>query len=185
MTQRLVVGGIALVAGLVIGWAGHGLASYSKTTETITTNQDWRTACPAAATAVKGQTCEIVQDILDGKTHNEIARIALATDNGKRVLGITLPLGVALEPGVGLIFGKDPVKVIPYRTCNTQGCIAEIPLDDKIQASLDAGIDGKVLFDGLDNKPVGIPLSLKGLKDAQAVYRSNEAKRGSSFWRMW
>ena len=185
MNQALVTGAAALVAGLVIGWAAHGVAGYSKNAETITTSQDWRTACPAAATATKDQTCEIVQDILDSKTHNEIARIAIANDNGKRVLGITLPLGVALEPGIGLTFGKDPVKVIPYRTCNTQGCIAEVPLDDKLQASLDAGVDGRVLFDGLDQKPVGIPLSLKGLKDAQSVYRDNEAKRSSVFWRMW
>lgn len=183
MNQRLVVGGVALLVGVLLGWVGHGLTGYSATTETVTASQDWRTACPPAT--VKDQGCEIVQDILDGKTHSEIARIVIARDNGKPVIGFTLPLGVALDPGMGLVFGTDPEKAIAYRTCTAQGCVAEIPLDDKIQASLDAGKDGKMLASGLDNRRVAIPLSLKGFSDAQRVYRSNEAKRGSWFWRMW
>lgn len=183
MNERLVVGGAALLVGALLGWVGHGLAGYSMTTDTITTSQDWRIACPSAAT--KDGTCEIVQDLLDGKTRGEIARFALATDAGKRVLLINLPLGVSLDPGVGLAFGTDPEKNIGYRTCNAQGCIAEAPLDDKLLASLNAGKDGKVLVTGLDNKRVAIPMSLKGLSDAQRIYRNNEAKRSSWFWRMW
>ena len=101
------------------------------------------------------------------------------------MIAVTLPLGVALEPGVGINFGTDPVKPVAYRTCNMSGCIAVIPLDDKLQASLDAGKDGKLIFAGLDNKPIAIPLSLKGFGDAQRAYRSNEAKRSSWIWRMW
>jgi invasion protein IalB len=184
MNERLVVGGVALLVGLLVGWAGHGLASYSMTTETVTANQDWRTACPAAT--MKDTNCEIVQDILDGKSHSEIARVAIAHDNGKPVMGFTMPLGVALDPGMGLVFGTDAEKAVPYRTCTSQGCVAEIPLDAKIQASLDAGKDGKMMVSSAaDNRRIAIPLSLKGFADAQRVYRSNEAKRGSWFWRMW
>jgi invasion protein IalB len=183
MTDRLVVGGGALVVGLVLGWAVHGLAGYNPATETVTNSQDWRTACPPAT--AKDQNCELVQDILDSKSHSEIASIAVASDAGKHVLAITLPMGVALEPGVGISFGSDPVQVIQYRTCNMRGCLAELPVDDKLQASLNAGKNGRVLFAGLDNKPVEIPLSLKGFAEAQKLYRSNEAKRGSWFWRMW
>ena len=183
MTERLVVGGVALLVGLLLGWIGHGLTGYSTNTETVTTIQDWRTACPAAT--AKDQNCEIVQDILDGKSHSEIARVAIARDNGKAVIGVTLPLGVSLEPGIGIVFGTDPAKVFPYRSCNAQGCVVEIALDDKLQASLNAGKDGRILFMGLDNKPAAVPLSLKGYADAQRAYRNNEAKRGSWFWRMW
>jgi len=183
MTERLVVGGVALLVGLALGWMVHGLTGYSTTTETVTNIQDWRTACPPATS--KDQNCEMIQDILDSKTHSEIASVAIARDGGKQMLGVTLPLGVALEPGVGLSFGTDPVQVIQYRTCSPRGCLAELLLDDKLQASLNAGKDGRLLFAGLDNKPVEIPLSLKGFSAAQKLYRSNEAKRGSWFWRMW
>jgi invasion protein IalB len=183
MIERLVVGGVALVAGLAIGWGVHGVTGYNAATETVTNYQDWRTACPPAS--LTAQNCEIVEDVLDSKTRSEVARVAIAKDNGKTVIGITLPLDVALEPGMGLALGSNPVQVIPYRTCNTVGCIAEVPLDDKLQAALDTGKDGRVLFAGLDNKPVAIPLSMKGYSDAQKAYRSAEAKRSSWFWRMW
>jgi invasion protein IalB len=183
MIERLVVGGVALVAGLVIGWAGHGVTGYNIASENVTNYQDWRLACPPANLA--NQYCELVEDVLDSKTRSGVARFAIAKDNGKPVIGITLPLDVALEPGMGLALGSDPVKVIPYRTCNAVGCIAEVALDDKLQASLDSGKDGRVLFAGLDNKPVAVPLSMKGFADAQKAYRSAEAKRSSWFWRMW
>jgi invasion protein IalB len=183
MKERLVVGVVALLVGVLLGWVGHGLTGYSPTTETVTASQDWRTACPPAT--AKDQNCELVQDILDGKSHSEIARIVIARDKGKSVLGFTLPLGVALDPGMGLVFGTEPEKAVPFRTCTGQGCIAEVALDDKVQASLDAGKDGKMLVSGLDGRRIAIPLSLKGFSDAQHVYRSNEAKRGSWFWRMW
>ena len=183
MIGRIVVGSVALVVGLVLGWVGHGFAGYNTATETITTFQDWRTACPAAT--AKDQNCEIVQDILDAKTHNEVARIAVIREKGKPMIGVTLPLGVVLEPGMGLSFGTDAPKTAPYRTCAAAGCIAEIPVDDKLQAALDAGKDGKLVFAGPDGKPLQIPLSLKGYREAQNAYRSNEAKRGSWFWRLW
>lgn len=183
MIERLVVGSVALAAGLVIGWGVHGVTGYNTATENVTNFQDWRLACPPAS--LTAQNCELVEDVLDSNTRNQMARIAIAKDNGKPVIGITLPLDVALEPGMGLALGTDPVKVIPYRTCNAVGCIAEIALDDKLQAALDAGKDGRVLFAGLDNKPVAVPLSMKGYSDAQKAYRSAEAKRSSWFWRMW
>jgi len=183
MIERLVVGGAALVVGAVVGWTVHGVTRYGTTTETITTFQDWRTACPAAS--AKDASCEIVQDILDGKTRNEVARIAYVRDKGKPALGITLPLGVLLEPGMGISFGTEAPKTTPYRTCTAAGCVAEFMIDDKLQASLDAGKEGKLVFAGPDGKPLGIPLSLKGFADAQRAYRSNEAKRSSWFWRMW
>jgi len=92
---------------------------------------------------------------------------------------------VALEPGIGLIVGKDPVKVIQYRTCNQIGCIAVAPLDDKLAAALKAATDLKLMFAGLDGKPVAVPVSLKGYNDAHRAYASNESKRASWFWRLW
>jgi invasion protein IalB len=154
-----------------------------KRIQTITAYQDWRTACPAAAP--KQAPCEMVLDVLDGKTRNTVARIAVSHDGANQVLAFTMPFGVALEPGIGLRVGKDPVKVVQYRTCNQIGCIAEMPLDDKLTASLKAATDVQLLFAGLDGKPVGVPVSLKGYADAHRAYASNESKRASWFWRLW
>lgn len=184
MTERFVVGGGALLVGLALGWAVHGVAGYSKTTETVTTFDDWRVICPSAATT--GQHCQIEQDSVDTKTRSPVARLAIAMDKEKPVLLATVPLGAALEPGAVFNFGSDPTRVIPYRVCTSAGCIAETPMDAKLQAGFDDGKDGKLVFVFAANagKPIEVPVSLKGFAAAQSAYRSAEAKRGSWFWRM-
>lgn len=185
MTNRFVLGGIALVIGLVLGWAGHGLLGYGKTTETITSYDDWRVSCPASTVAA--QHCTIEQDTVDTKTRQPVARIAILTDKDKLSLVATVPLGVSLPAGAGFAFGSDAVKTMPYRVCAATGCIAEVALDDKLQAGFDAGKDGHMTFTfpQANAKPVQVPVSLKGFATAERAYRNAEAKRSSWFWRMF
>ena len=185
LTQKLVIGAVALLVGLAIGWAVRGVASYNTSTQAVTAYGSWRVACPAASQP--NVSCEIVQDVLDSQTHEEIVRIAVGKlPTGKPALDVVLPLGVALEPGVGLVLGTNPMITTKYRTCTQQGCIVDIPIDQKLQKEFDDGKDGKVVFAGAnDNKPIAIPLSLTGYADAQRAYHRDEAKRTSWFWRMF
>ena len=102
-----------------------------------------------------------------------------------RLSGSSVQLGLALEPGVGLTLGTDPVRVFPYRTCGQGGCIAVLVMDDKTSAAFKSAKDGRVLVAGLDGKPVAIPLSLKGYSDALSAWHSAEAKRTSWFRRLF
>jgi invasion protein IalB len=185
LTQKLVIGAVALLIGLVVGWAVRGVATYNTSTQAVTSYGSWRVACPAANQP--NVNCEIVQDVLDSQTHEEIVRIAVGKlPDGKPALDLVMPLGVALEPGVGLVFGTNPMQTAKYRTCTQQGCIVDIPIDQKLQKEFDDGKDGKVVFAGAnDNKPIAIPLSLTGYADAQRAYHRDEAKRTSWFWRMF
>jgi invasion protein IalB len=183
MTERLVVGGAALLLGLILGWAVRGAATYNPAMETVATYQDWRTACPAAT--AKLAPCEMVEDIVDAKTKSTVARMAISRDGAKPMMAFTLPFGVALEPGIGLVIGKDPVKVYPYRTCNQIGCVASLDFDDKLQAAMKSGTDMRLMYAGLDGKPIGMPLSFKGYNEARRAYTSGESKRASWFWRLW
>jgi invasion protein IalB len=188
LTQKLAIGGAALVVGLVAGWALRGVTGYNTATQSMTSYESWRLACPAATQ--KDVSCEMVQDILDSQSHSEVARLALGKPpGGKLTLDVTMPLGVALEPGIGIRFGDDPKEALrteKYRTCTQQGCIVDIVVDDKMQASLNAGKDGQLLFAGVgDGKPIAIPISLKGYSAAKRAYENSEAKRSSWFWRMW
>lgn len=184
MTQKLVIGAIALVLGLVVGWAVRGVATYNTATQAVTAYGSWRVACPAARQA--DAKCEIVQDILDSQSHSEIVRVAIGrAPDGKPVLDMVLPLGVALQPGVGLVLGTEPMHTAKYRTCTQQGCIVDLPIDQKLQKELDAGKDGRLLVASpQDEKPIAIPVSLNGLADAQRAYKRDESKRASWFWRM-
>src|SRR6202012_5845242 len=112
-TERLAIGGVALLIGLLLGWMGRGVATYNSAMDTVASYDDWRTACAAAKN--KDVPCEMVQDVLNDKTHATVARISITKDKNQPVIGFTLPFGVALEPGIGLQIGKDPVKVYPYR----------------------------------------------------------------------
>lgn len=184
LTERLVVGGVALLVGLFLGWIVRGVATYNTHASVVSTYEDWRVACPAAET--KEGACEMSADIIDPSQNNAIARMTITTDkDGKGLLGFMLPHGVALEAGMGLQIGKDPVKVIQYRTCNSVGCIATAPLDDKLADALRNATDAKVLFATLDGKPVGEPISFKGFRKSYSAMKGSEARRKSWFWRLW
>ena len=199
LTQKLVIGAVTLVVGLALGWAVRGVTGYNMATQFMTSFDSWRVACPAATQ--KEANCEMIQDIVDSQSRSEIVRVAIGKQpDGKAIIDLTMPLGVALEPGVGLTFAADVTPkdakdaealkqsmiTAKYRTCTQQGCIVDIPIDDKLQASLDAGKDAHLLFAGAnDSKPIAIPISLKGYAAAKRAYNSGEAKRSSWFWRMW
>ena len=181
-TERLVLGAAALVIGLGLGWAVRGLLTYSSTTESLTAYDDWRVACPPAAS--KALNCEMQEDVLDSKSGSPVVRVAITSNKGKPELGLTLPLGVALPPGVGLALGTDKPIVFNFRTCKEIGCIAVLPLDDKTMASINAAKDGKILVAGLDGKVVAIPISFKGYPEATRAYHGAEVRRASWLWRV-
>lgn len=187
--ERLALGFVTLLVGLLLGWMVRGVATYNPNAGMAQTFQDWRMACPAAAT--KQSSCELDSDVVDenGEQPTSLARVTVTTDNSgktpKPILGFTVPLGVALEPGLGLLIDKDPVKVVPYRTCNSVGCIAVIDLDDKLAKSMDSASDVRLAVMGLDGKQQRITVSLKGYHTARGAYKSAEARRHNWFWRLW
>ena len=128
LTQKLVIGGAALVVGLVAGWAVRGVTGYNTNTQAMTSYDSWRLACPAAAQ--KDVSCEIVQDILDSQSHRKWPASPSASRRAASPRS-TSPCRWAwrLEPGIGLRFGtdpKEPLRTEKYRTCTQQGCIVDI-----------------------------------------------------------
>lgn len=184
--ERLIVGGVALLVGLLAGWMMRGVTTYNVKQASITSYDDWRLTCPSADTA--DASCELSTDVVDRSqgTPNAIARAAITTDkDGKQTIGFVLPFGVALEAGMGLQIGKDPVKVIQFRTCNSAGCIATTPFDEALATSLKNADDAQVMFAGLDGKRVSAPVSFKGYQKSFSAWKSADARRRSWFWRLW
>jgi invasion protein IalB len=188
--ERLIIGGAALLIGLLLGWMVRGVATYNVHQASIATYDDWRVACPAAESTpeTKDAHCELSTDVVDKSqgSPNAVARATITIDkDGKQMIGFVLPFGVALEAGMGLKVGKDPVSVIQYRTCNSIGCIATAPFDDKLAASLKSSQDASVMFAGLDAKAVTVPMSFKGYDKSLSAWKNLEARRNSWFWRLW
>ena len=187
--ERLLLGGVVLLIGLLVGWTVRGVTTYNSRAGTAQAFDDWRLTCPAASATQAS--CELDSDVVDqnGESPSLLARLTITNDNtgktSKPILGFTVPLGVALEPGLGLTIDKDPVKVVPYRTCSSVGCIAVVDFDAKLAKSLDNASDVHLALAGLDGKQQRITVSLKGYQDARGAYKSAEARRHNWFWRLW
>ena len=185
--ERLVWGGIALLVGLLLGWTLRGITTYNSKAGMAQTFEDWRLACPSAAT--KDASCEMSSDVVDTSNGapTSLARVTITVDNTnkKPILGFTVPLGVALEPGLGLLIDKDPARVYQYRTCNSVGCIAVTDYDEKLASALDNAGDVKIALASLDGRQQHVTVSLKGFKDARSAYKGTEARRHNWFWRLW
>jgi invasion protein IalB len=178
-------GAILLVVGLVAGWILHRAIFSPPDVPTLLVYDDWRFACPRSTE--KNASCTLTEDVLEAKSHSEIAQLGVSRVKGGNQLTVILPYNVLLEPGIGLSFGeKDKPAIYQYEVCDGGGCIVRIPLDDKLVKRLTAPkAEPRILFAGMDGKPVGLPFSVKGFRTAFNAYLSAEARRHSWFRRLW
>ena len=131
------------------------------------------------------RTCDYIVDTIEALKELDRRSSRFELEQGTLGQIRRVPLGVALEPGLGLLIDKDPVKVYPYRTCNSVGCIAVADFDDKLASALDKAEDVKIALAGLDGRQQQIAVSLKGFHQARSAYKSTEAHRHNWFWRLW
>jgi invasion protein IalB len=189
--QRLAIGGGAIVLGLLLGWMVRGVMTYNTATETSTVYDDWRVFCPQAK--IENVSCEMSGDVVDPNLKATVARISIAKDSKDKnkpdaeVIAYTLPLDVLLDRGVGVQAGKDPVKVVKYRTCSSSSCVAITPLEPAMLDAMRAGSEVKLSFIGAQSnaKAQTLTVSFKGFNAARSAYTSGNRKRSSWFWRMF
>jgi len=185
-TERLIVGGGALVLGLLLGWMVRGVATYNTGTENSVPYDDWRVVCPAATQ--KDASCEMVTNLTDPKTKNVMARMSISHDPKQgQVVAFVLPLNVMLEQGLALKLGNTDPKVYKFRTCTQNGCVSVNPVDDKTVDAI--GSADKVTLMSMSAMPGAtrqdIEVSRKGFAAARKAYLSGNRKRASWFWRMF
>jgi invasion protein IalB len=187
---RILLPVILFLIGGIVGWVGHGLISASDRVRTISMNpnrvatisiyDDWRLTCPQANQA--GSACSLAQDVVDEKSRSEIAHLEMGRAPDGMRLVVTMPYDVALQPGLGLSLDSGTPVVRPYETCNTVGCIATIPVDDKLMSSLRQAKQARVLFvSALNNKTIGLSISLKGFDRGETAF-ANAEQAAKSWW---
>lgn len=181
--MRIVVPIVLLIVGLVAGWVGHAVVAAPPDVPTVALYDDWRVGCPKLSE--KAGSCSVVQDIIDTKAGREIAHLSFIETKADsktgakagRQLTITVPYDVLLPSGVGLVLGKDKVRVYPYKTCDANGCIAQVEAADALVKAMRPQRDAKLLLAQLDNRVAALPFSLKGFARAEDAYASDRAKR--------
>lgn len=187
VSKRILIVCLVVLAGVLVGWIGRGVATgIPADSAQVTFYQNWRVICPERT--AKDKSCRIVQEVVDEKTGQTQARIAIANEKGKKTpsLFLTVPLRVLLEPGVGLRLGADPVKTYPFQTCVEEGCVAIVPFDKNMEKSLlQAQVSSLSVASPQDGTVIDMPFSMKGFQEAHSAYLNGEAKLRSWFWRLW
>ena len=87
-------------------------------------------------------------------------------DEPSRVLRVTVPLGVQLQPGSRLEIDEGPAVERPYAICFQIGCISEYSVDAEMMGQLKKG---QTLAIGATNslgKPIGLAMPLTDLAKA-------------------
>jgi invasion protein IalB len=175
----LVVAILIFVAGAVVGWVGGRAHPALADVPTVAMYDGWRLACPAASH--KDVPCAISNDLVETKTGKRVAQLTLVHAKERVVLVVTVPFDVLLTSGVGLDLGDGKPRAYHYLTCNSAGCIAQIPVDANMQAQMRQGQRGKLLLGSLDRKTVAIVFSLTGFAaadDALAARRHSHSFLG-------
>src|SRR5262245_314241 len=73
-----------------------------------------------------------------------------------------LPLGLNLTAAVQVKVDGGPVERHPIQTCTNIGCFVQMPINDKLVASMRTGKELKLTLQGPDAKPVELSLPLLG-----------------------
>ncbi len=173
---------IGLIVGMLVGWIARGPGQDSNTAR-IVVYQDWRLICPSDKDAKAN--CTMMSEMVDQRSGTRLAQLTIGSEDNKRVLAIKVPLTVLLPAGVGLQFGAD-TQTYQYATCEPDGCLAFVPLDDKLRSSLDGAKSISIVVTASrDGKAVALPMSVQGYDDAEKALNNVEARRQSWWRRLW
>jgi invasion protein IalB len=96
------------------------------------------------------------------ETGQFLAGAALIEQAGqdKKILRVTVPPMVALQPGTRMQLDKDPPLTGQYIICVQNGCIAETEVDAAFVAKLKKGQQIVLQFLNMNGQGIGIPLPL-------------------------
>jgi invasion protein IalB len=78
---------------------------------------------------------------------------------------LQVPLGVLLPTGLRLRVDQGSPVAIPFHHCRAEGCLALTPLRPELRRPLELGRKASLEFTTLDDRRLGVPVSLMGITD--------------------
>ena len=172
-TLLTAIAAFVLGVGAVLG----GLyLSRNNTESTTKTYGDWKLSCPPRSAAAE---CALTQDIMQGGTGVTLVHLQLVRGDNARRLLMVVPHGVLLKPGLGVVIGNAPLRVLQYQTCDGVGCLAYLPLDPPTLNALQEADAGRIVVVWRDGKDVAFPYSLHGFAKGVSAFGWETYKRGS------
>jgi invasion protein IalB len=137
-------------------------------TQTTANYGDWITRCE---TAKRGDDvskfCEIAQTIAGGNSQGKIAQIVVGRAQGEKTdrIVVELPAGIWLPDGVLLKISDKDFTTLTFKRC-VQSCFASAALTDAQRETLFSATAVSFVFKDATQKPVALPMSTKGIRDA-------------------
>ena len=136
--------------------AGAADATASSWSRTCAKEADGRDQCFVERSAVMMPANAVVLNVRFG--------FAGADRNARMV--VTVPLGILLQPGLGLAIDAGQPITVPFESCHAGGCRATAHIDPAGLAHFRRGKTMTVGFANTDGKTVEIPVPLAGLDAA-------------------
>jgi invasion protein IalB len=114
--------------------------------------------------------CSLVLPLVEKETQKLVFRVIVTySPQGKLVLRVDGPTGVALQRGVE--FSPDTKKIyrMAFQTCLPMGCKALLLVSDDLRHELAAAKQGAITVYALNGKPVQTVTSLEGFAQGLAA----------------
>jgi invasion protein IalB len=168
---------VALVSGTALAQAPAGSAPPGQ--PEIKTIGDWAVRCYPMQSA---SPCDMFQQQNDAKSQQRILALSIAyiPHLDRHAIQISVPLGVAVPPGVIIHTASFSSPAMPYRRCDRGGCYVEMLVDNSTIDQLSHGGDtAMVKITADDGKNYDLKLSLNGFAaahDSMAELAKQKAK---------
>jgi invasion protein IalB len=127
---------------------------------------DWRIRCNSATGAPSK--CQMVQNVIVKDSGRPILQSVIGfIDDAPNPIGVfVLPLGIYLPAGLTLQIDKGQIYEMSLEICGQKGCRVRFSIDDALLRTFKNGNVAEVGFQTGLQKPITVPLSLKGFTAA-------------------
>jgi invasion protein IalB len=152
------------------GSTSSGATSPSQRFERIV-QDGWVINC---AIANGKKTCNAVHQVL-GKEQRQVVFAWAVSRNaqGAPAMIFRTPTGVQIQNGVEFKLGNAPARKIDYIMCNTQSCMAAMPVNDGVVREAMGALNGNAVatVTGADGRAVSFTMPVKGIDKVLAAVR--------------
>ena len=125
------------------------------------TYSSWTKVCPKGPEANAKRLCFIGKDGRIESGQPIVAAVVIEPEGEpRRILRITLPLGMALQPGTRVIVDSGQPVTAPYVICLPNGCMADYEASGELIGKMKAGQNLHVQGFNGQGQPVSLPLPL-------------------------
>lgn len=134
----------------------------------------WTLRCEGAAQARR---CIMLQNLVLGDSGQTVLQftIGFAPGDPAPTVLLSLPLGIALPPGVSIRIDAGAPATFPIERCEPAGCRAGMKLRERTVAQLADGRELVITFFDADRQPIDVPVSLGGFADGYAALQRESA----------